>query len=37
MTGDSKPVVAVPLTSGFARTGYEQDEAQVEAAAGKRK
>jgi hypothetical protein len=29
--------VAVPLTSGFARTGYEQDEAQAEAATGTRK
>ena len=27
MTGDQKPVVAVPLTSGFARTGYEMDQA----------
>ena len=24
MAGDSKPVVQVPLTDGFARTGYEQ-------------
>jgi hypothetical protein len=37
LTGDSEPVVTVPLTSGFARTGYEQDEAQAEAATGKRK
>jgi hypothetical protein len=29
LTGDSKPVVAVPLTNGFARTGYEQDVAQA--------
>jgi hypothetical protein len=29
LTGDSKPVVALPLTSGFARTGYEQDTAQA--------
>jgi hypothetical protein len=29
MTGDSRPVVAVPLTNGFARTGYEQDEARA--------
>ena len=36
MTGDEKPVVAVPLTNGFARTGYEQDEAQAEEIAGKR-
>ncbi len=33
MTGDSEPTVAVPLTNGFARTGYEQDQA---AAAGRR-
>ncbi|MGO9518267.1 MAG: hypothetical protein ACLPND_14600 [Candidatus Korobacteraceae bacterium] len=26
MTGDQKPVIAVPLTNGFARTGYELDE-----------
>ena len=37
LTGDSEPVVAVPLTSGFARTGYEQDEAQAGAATGGRK
>jgi hypothetical protein len=36
LTGDSKPVVAVPLTGGFARTGYEQGEAQAVAVAGKR-
>jgi hypothetical protein len=27
MTGDKKPVIAVPLTNGFARTGYELDHA----------
>jgi hypothetical protein len=27
LTGDEKPKVAVPLTSGFARTGYELDQA----------
>jgi hypothetical protein len=27
MTGDSTPKVAVPLTNGFARTAYEQQEA----------
>jgi hypothetical protein len=32
LTGDAKPVVAVPLTSGFARTGYEHDRAIAEAA-----
>jgi hypothetical protein len=36
MSGDAKPLVAVPLTSGFARTGYEQDVAQAEKVAGKR-
>jgi hypothetical protein len=35
LTGDSKPEVALPLTSGFARTGYEQDTAQPEAVTGK--
>jgi hypothetical protein len=25
MTGDGKPAIAVPLTNGFARTGYELD------------
>ena len=35
LTGDSKPVVAVPLTSGFARTGYEQD-GKAQAVADKR-
>jgi len=32
MTGDRKPVVAVPLTSGFARTGYELDQAAAQKA-----
>jgi hypothetical protein len=36
MFGDAKPVVAVPLTNGFARTGYEQDVAQAEKIAGQR-
>jgi hypothetical protein len=27
MTGDKKPVIALPLTNGFARTGYELDQA----------
>jgi hypothetical protein len=26
MTGDSAPKVAVPLTNGFARTAYEQEQ-----------
>ena len=36
MTGDAKPTVAVPLTDGFARTGYEQDMAQAEKITGQR-
>jgi hypothetical protein len=32
MTGESVPTVQAPLTSGFARTAYEQDEAAAEAA-----
>jgi hypothetical protein len=32
LTGEVKPTVQMPLTSGFARTGYEQDLAQAEAA-----
>ncbi len=36
MTGDVKPVVIVPLTNGFARTGFEQDEAQSEAVQAQR-
>jgi hypothetical protein len=34
--GDSKPVVIAPLTKGFARTGYELDEAQAREMMGKR-
>jgi hypothetical protein len=38
LTGDAKQgVVTEPLTNGFARTGYEQDEAQAEAVAEQRK
>ncbi len=33
MTGDKKPAVAVPLTNGFARTGYELDQAAAVASA----
>ncbi|HEY1804076.1 MAG TPA: hypothetical protein VGG45_06305 [Terracidiphilus sp.] len=33
MTGDVRPTVTIPLTDGFARTSYEQDQAQAEAAA----
>ena len=36
LSGETKPVVAAPLTNGFARTGYEQDEAAAEAIANKR-
>jgi hypothetical protein len=32
MAGDSKPQVTAPLTTGFARTGYEQDQEQTQAA-----
>ena len=31
MTGDSTPKVTAPLTNGFARTGYEQEQAQSQA------
>ena len=31
MTGESTPTVTVPLTNGFARTSYEQEEAEQEA------
>jgi hypothetical protein len=27
MTGDTRPVIAVPLTNGFARTSYELEQA----------
>jgi hypothetical protein len=36
LTGENKPVVAYPLTNGFARTGYEQDEAESLAVAAGR-
>jgi hypothetical protein len=35
MTGDSRPVVTMPLTNGFARTSYEQELAQEKQAMGK--
>ena len=35
MTGDQRPTVTMPLTDGFARTGYEQDQAEEQAAAAK--
>lgn len=31
LTGDAKPVVSAPLTSGFALTGYEHDQALAQA------
>ena len=37
MTGDSKPVVVVPLTDGFAPTAFEQDEAEARAAEARQK
>ncbi|MGB6974696.1 MAG: hypothetical protein WBD67_08450 [Terracidiphilus sp.] len=33
MTGDSRPTITEPLTDGFARTGYEQDQARMREAA----
>jgi hypothetical protein len=36
LTGDTAPTVTAPLTSGFARTGYEQEQAQAQAAEAKR-
>ena len=33
MTGDKRPVIAVPLTNGFARTGYELEQAPAVAPA----
>ncbi len=32
LAGDAKPTVTAPLTSGFARTGYEQDQAAAQKA-----
>lgn len=37
LAGDQKPTVTVPLTSGFARTGYEQDLAAAEKAEQKQR
>ena len=31
MTGDKRPTITMPLTNGFARTAYEQEQARVEA------
>jgi len=36
LVGDVKPMVAAPLTNGFARTGYEHDQALAEAVEAKR-
>jgi hypothetical protein len=36
MTGDSIPTVTIPLTNGFARTSFEQEEAQEEAVRAQR-
>jgi hypothetical protein len=36
MTGDLKPQVTFPLTSGFARTSYELDQAEAQAVEGTR-
>jgi hypothetical protein len=36
MTGDSHPVVTMPLTDGFAPTSYEQDQAATHAASAVR-
>jgi len=36
MTGDQKPQVIFPLTSGFARTGYELDQAEAQTVEGTR-
>jgi hypothetical protein len=35
MTGEQQPTVAVPLTNGFARTGYEQDQEAARQAEGR--
>jgi hypothetical protein len=36
LTGDAKPKVAAPLTNGFARTGYEHDQALAQAVEARR-
>ncbi len=36
MTGDSRPAIAMPLTNGFARTSFEQEEAEAEAVKAQR-
>ena len=37
LAGDSVPTVAVPLTNGFARTAYEQDQATARVEEGKQR
>lgn len=37
MAGDRKPALTIPLTSGFARTGYEQEQAAAAEAEAKQK
>jgi hypothetical protein len=37
MTGDGQPMIQTPLTNGFARTGYEQEQAAAEAVETQRK
>jgi len=37
MAGDRQPAVQVPLTNGFARTGYEQEQAEAQAAEAQQK
>jgi hypothetical protein len=37
MSGEKRPAITYPLTNGFARTGYELDEAAAEGHAGKQR
>jgi hypothetical protein len=37
LTGDAEPKIAVPLTNGFARTGYELDQAEAQKVETRRK
>lgn len=37
MTGDKEPVVVMPLTNGFARTSYEQEQDAAQAAEARQK
>jgi hypothetical protein len=37
MTGDDRPTITVPLTNGFARTAYEQEQAEERAAEARQK